>query len=190
MDVNGWISNRDPIAYVTAGGSIYKSDNLGYFVLDHIQGNTYNHLSMTVAEIGGNPWLVGYAVGDNGTITKYTELLITTDVKQVSDLTPARFDLVQNYPNPFNPSTSISYDLASQAEVTLKVYNVLGQHVRTLVNTTQDAGTYEAVWDGRNIDGSPVSSGVYLYRLEASSETGTHYADMKKMVLMKYIEAS
>jgi flagellar hook assembly protein FlgD len=69
--------------------------------------------------------------------------------------------------------------------VTLRVYNVLGQLVRTLVNTTQEAGSYEAVWDGRNIDGGHVSSGVYLYRLEATSVTGESYVSMKKMVLMK-----
>jgi hypothetical protein len=185
VDVNNYISNRDPIAYVTAGGLIYKSDDLGFFVVDHMQGNTYNHIAMATAEVGGNPWLVGYAVGDNGTLTKYTELLITTDVKQTSEVTPARFALIQNYPNPFNPSTSIAYDLASQATVTLRIYNVLGQLVRTLVNTEQDAGSYEAVWDGRNIDGQQVSSGVYLYRLEAASQSGENYVSMKKMVLMK-----
>jgi hypothetical protein len=185
VDVNNFIGNRDPIAYVTAGTNIYKSDDLDLFVLDHAQGNTYNHISMGTAEVGGNPWLVGYAVGDNGTITKYTELLITTDVTQVSDATPSHFALVQNYPNPFNPATSISYDLASQASVTLRIYNVLGQLVRTLVNSDQEAGSYEAVWDGRNIDGAQVSSGVYLYRLEASSATGESYVSMKKMVMMK-----
>ncbi len=185
VDVNAFISGRDPIAYVTAGGNIYKSDDLGFFVLDHVQGNAYNHIDMTTVQVGGNPWLVGYAVGDTGTITKYTELLIVTDVKQVSDAIPGRFDLIQNYPNPFNPTTSITYDIASQADVTLKIYNVLGQLVRTLVNSTQEAGSYEAVWNGQNIDGEQVSSGVYLYRLEATSLSGETYVNMKKMVLMK-----
>ncbi len=185
VDVDNFIANRDPIAYVTAGGNIYKSDNLGSFLLDHTQANVYNHIEMTAVEAGGNNWLVGYAVGDGGTITKYTELLILTDVKQVSGLVPGEFALTQNYPNPFNPSTTIRYDLAGESAVTLEIYNVLGQLVRTLVSTTQNAGSYEAVWDGHNMSGAQAGSGVYFYRLEAASPTGGSFVNMKKMVMMK-----
>jgi serine protease AprX len=89
--------------------------------------------------------------------------------------TPKEFSLQQNYPNPFNPSTAISYQLATTSRVTLKVFDVLGREVATLVNGAKPAGAYEVSWDARN-----VSSGLYFYRLEAGA-----FVDMKKMLLLK-----
>ncbi len=90
------------------------------------------------------------------------------------------FSLKQNYPNPFNPTTTIEYDVKNGANVTLKVYNLLGQEVRTLVNTRQNAGNYKVNWDGKDNAGNAVASGVYLYRLEAGNVKLA-----KKMMLMK-----
>jgi hypothetical protein len=81
------------------------------------------------------------------------------------------FVLYQNYPNPFNPTTSIQYSVVSDRTphhsplVTLKIYNVLGQEVRTLVNGTKEAGYYSETWDGRSAAGEEVSSGIYIYQL-------------------------
>jgi hypothetical protein len=75
---------------------------------------------------------------------------------------PGRFKLERNYPNPFNPSTTIRYELAERSDVTLTVFNLLGQEVRTLVDETQDAG-YRSV----GFDASTSASGVYFYRLKA-----------------------
>ena len=92
-----------------------------------------------------------------------------------------RTSLAQNYPNPFNPSTSIEFTVRDRTRVTLKVYDVSGQLVRTLLEGDRDAGTVHRVtWDGRNDAGESVSSGVYFYRLVASDFTQT-----KKMVLLK-----
>jgi hypothetical protein len=92
---------------------------------------------------------------------------------------PAAFALSQNYPNPFNPSTVISYQLAVNSQVTLKVYNMLGQEVATLVNGPQEAGVYTVSFNtSKGILG--LSSGVYVYRLEAGTFIST-----KKLVLMK-----
>ncbi len=77
------------------------------------------------------------------------------------------FKLVQNYPNPFNPSTTIRYQLPKAAHVVLKIYNLSGQEVRTLVNAQQPAGANAVVWDGRDESGKEVSSGIYIYRLHA-----------------------
>ena len=81
----------------------------------------------------------------------------------------------QNYPNPFNPTTAISYQLSAVSHVTLKVYDVLGREVATLVNEKQDAGTHVVTFDG-----SHLSSGVYFYRITAGTFIAT-----KKLVLMK-----
>jgi hypothetical protein len=93
---------------------------------------------------------------------------------------PTVFALGQNYPNPFNPSTTIKYQIANEANVSLDVYNLQGQKIRTLVAKEQKAGYYSVVWDGRNEAGQTVSSGLYLYRVQAGSFVATH-----KMLLIK-----
>jgi hypothetical protein len=93
---------------------------------------------------------------------------------------PGQFSLSQNAPNPFNPTTTIRYELPQTTQVVLKVYNLLGQEVRLLVNERQEAGFHTVLWDGRNIAGRSVSSGVYFYRLEAGEFTRS-----KKMMLLK-----
>ncbi len=90
------------------------------------------------------------------------------------------FQLSQNYPNPFNPSTTIAFDLADDGNVSLIVYNLLGQKVRTLWTGFQTTGRYQFQWDARNDAGSRVASGIYLYRLQAG-----HFIKTKKMVLIK-----
>ncbi len=88
--------------------------------------------------------------------------------------------LSQNYPNPFNPQTTIAFSLRARGSVTLTVYNVAGQRVRTLSNESLAAGAHTRVWDGLNDAGQPVSSGVYFYKLVAKDFTQT-----RKMVLLK-----
>ncbi len=104
----------------------------------------------------------------------------TTAVKGVSGNTPHVFDLSNNYPNPFNPSTKMNYSIPRDGMVSLVVYNVLGQQVRTLVNAPMTAGQYSITWDGRNNAGSVLSSGVYFYRLQSGA-----MAIVKKMLLLK-----
>jgi hypothetical protein len=98
------------------------------------------------------------------------------DVSQVPD----EFGLSQNYPNPFNPETRIKFQLPMTSKVVLKVYNVLGQEVRTLVNTEMKAGFHSIVWDGRNQTGVRVASGIYIYRIKAGN-----FVTSKKMTLLK-----
>jgi len=88
---------------------------------------------------------------------------------------PKQFSLNQNYPNPFNPNTTIEFDLSKTTEVSLKVYNILGEEVSTLVSDRLSAGSYSYEWDA-----SKYASGVYLYRLEAGG-----FIETKKMILMK-----
>lgn len=97
-----------------------------------------------------------------------------TDIEQVSEI-PSDFELSQNYPNPFNPTTSIRYSIGSRQTVTLKVFDVLGNEVATLVNEEKAGGTYKVDWNADNL-----SSGIYLYRLQAGD-----YLQTRKMILLK-----
>jgi len=95
-------------------------------------------------------------------------------------IVPDGFKLNQNYPNPFNPATEISFSLPKLSKVNLTVYNVLGQEVRTLIETSLPSGNYSVVWDGRNGQGISVSSGIYFYMLKADE-----FEAKRKMLLMK-----
>jgi len=93
---------------------------------------------------------------------------------------PAAFALRPNYPNPFNPATNIAFALPVDSKVSLKIYNVAGQLVRTVVNQTMPAGNHTVTWDGSNSSGDKVASGIYFYRLNAGS-----FSKTMKMVMTK-----
>ena len=93
---------------------------------------------------------------------------------------PQAFALKQNWPNPFNTSTAISYVLPSSGHVSLKVYDVLGQEVATLVEDHQEAGHHRVRWNGLAKEGRRVSSGTYLSRLHAEG-----FAETKSMTLLR-----
>ena len=133
---------------------------------------------------GTNAWLgaisftdanTGTAVGGYGTILRTTTGGTVWVREEPHGLKPRKFMLSQNYPNPFNPSTIIRYQLPVASYVTLKIYNVLGQEVATLVHEEMKPGRYEVTWAG-----SGFASGVYFYRLQAGS-----YTETKKLVLMR-----
>jgi hypothetical protein len=90
---------------------------------------------------------------------------------------PTVFTLHQNYPNPFNPITTLRYDLPENSLVNITIYDMLGREVKTLVNTTQDAGFKSVIWDATNDYGKPVSAGVYYtkYRLGSLSRPRRWY---------------
>jgi hypothetical protein len=94
--------------------------------------------------------------------------------------TPAAYKLAQNFPNPFNPQTTIAFGMREKGHVSLKIFNVAGQLVRTLVNEVRDAGSHRVTWDGRNNLGAQATSGVYFYKMETKSFSATH-----KMVMLR-----
>ncbi|MBK9334062.1 MAG: T9SS type A sorting domain-containing protein [Ignavibacteria bacterium] len=98
-----------------------------------------------------------------------------TSIQQIGNSVPGKFNLSQNFPNPFNPNTVISYELQSTGFAKLRVYDVLGNEVATLVNEKQNAGSYNVKFDG-----SKYSSGIYFYRLDAGE-----FSDTKRMILLK-----
>jgi hypothetical protein len=89
------------------------------------------------------------------------------------------YDLSQNYPNPFNPATTIKYQIPNGGNVSLKIYDILGAEVMTLVNTTQAKGRYEVKFDASSVS-RRISSGVYIYRIQAND-----YVASRKMILLK-----
>ncbi len=121
----------------------------------------------------------------------YNRVLTSREISELYDLpTSVRMDDLQmapkatqlfaNFPNPFNPSTTIRYQAARAGHVTLKVFNLLGQEVRTLVSETQSAGVWQFEWDGLNTSGQVVSSGIYLYILNADTQVLK-----RKMILLR-----
>ena len=90
------------------------------------------------------------------------------------------FLLKQNFPNPFNPTTEISFSLPSKEKMTLTIYNVAGQRIRTLFNGMKNAGVHSIQWDGKDASGNQVASGVYIYRLKT-----TGFSQQKKMLLIR-----
>jgi photosystem II stability/assembly factor-like uncharacterized protein len=105
----------------------------------------------------------------------FNGLFSYSDPIEVDARIPAKFGLNQNYPNPFNPTTTISYEIAKETVVSLKVYDVIGNEIATLVNETKAPGTYDVIFDA-----SKLSNGVYLYKIHAGNFTAT-----KKLILIK-----
>ncbi|HSG27503.1 MAG TPA: FlgD immunoglobulin-like domain containing protein, partial [Candidatus Krumholzibacterium sp.] len=173
-------------------------------------GSGFNHGATFALSDGGPPFAASYTewVGHEkltgnieltGLASGYYDIVVTNpdgqtsvmaNAFQVIDTTttdsetpgvPTSFALGQNVPNPFNPSTKISFDIAEQSSVSLKIYDINGRVIRTLVNSVMAPDRYEVNWDGRNENGSMVASGVYFYRLQA----GSGFRAVRKLVLMR-----
>jgi photosystem II stability/assembly factor-like uncharacterized protein len=117
---------------------------------------------------------VGWTVGNNGVILKTIDGGGPTFLNNESEM-PNEFLLFQNYPNPFNPATTIAYQIPDRGFVTLKVYDILGREVATLVNEEKPAGSYEVQFTANGL-----ASGIYFYKLSANE-----YSETKKMILLK-----
>jgi hypothetical protein len=117
----------------------------------------------------------GWATGANGTILHTTNGGVTFIEEEKFEVIPTNLTLSQNYPNPFNPSTSITYSIPEEAAITIKIYDITGTEIETLVNEEKRAGTYELTWNAENLP-----SGVYFYQLTAGS-----FVETKKMLLLK-----
>jgi hypothetical protein len=111
-------------------------------------------------------------------VADYNGNMLTSKLEQAT--LPTTFALGQNYPNPFNPETVIEFALPTTGEISLRIYNVAGQLVRTLVSGTTPAGYYQVRWDGRDANGSNVSSGVYFYKIDTKN-----FSETRKMLLVK-----
>jgi hypothetical protein len=131
-------------------------------------------IDLRVASKGANGFTLDQVVSPAFAVGNWDSVATGVDAPPDQGI-PRRFALEQNYPNPFNPTTAISYQLPAFSNVVLKVYNVLGREVATLVNEKQAAGKYSVTWNAASMP-----SGVYFYRLQAGAYSGT-----KKLVLLK-----
>ena len=98
---------------------------------------------------------------------------------------PQKFTLDQNYPNPFNPNTQIKFSLPVNSNVKIIIYNLLGEVVRELINKDMNSGTHNIQWNAEDKSGNKVTSGIYLYKLDASGVNGSQFNQVRKMILLK-----
>jgi ligand-binding sensor domain-containing protein len=156
----------------TFGDGIWRSTNNGNTwgqINDGLGSGAYYVLSLGA----DNQYLFA---GTNGSgIWRRPLYQVVTGIEEETNLQLKEFSLEQNYPNPFNPSTSIKYQVSSISQVILKVYDVLGNEVVTLVNEEKPAGSYEV-----NFNASRLASGIYFYKLQAGS-----FIETKKMILLR-----
>jgi serine protease AprX len=141
-------------------------------------------MKATASKAGSPDNLMGYGIIDALAANNYLNRVESTQVT-----VPGGYMLGENYPNPFpvpsNPSTRIAYVVPEQASVTLKVFDILGREVRTLVEREVSAGAYIAEWDGTNARGVKVASGVYVYRMEAATPSGTRTTATKRLMMVR-----
>lgn len=142
--------------------------------------------SYELGDASGGRYLTTHALAGSGSMKITSEAVQKLVLRVVGggDV-PREFALSQNYPNPFNPHTVINYALPVESKVTLKVFDLLGQEVRTLVNDAQPAGYKSMAWDSRSDRGLQVASGVYFARLDATGKNGQTFTHVLKMLLMK-----
>jgi len=164
--------------WCTSANEIYCSyDNGNNFFLQHTGPFSHGYWQIDLKKT--NNEIFGWAVTSKGTISKYHEFI---GVKNISSEIPDKFKLYQNYPNPFNPKTTIKFDIPSfvnndnyDNRILLKLFDILGKEIATLVNEKLRPGTYEVHWDA-----SQYSSGVYFYKITAGD-----YTDVKKMIIIR-----
>jgi len=141
-------------------------------------GEFYAYVDASLS--GGLAQVASYSKQDSYEIAGTNENTSEDSVQTVRNNLPANYSLSPNYPNPFNPTTTFKYGLKEKAKVTIKIYNLLGKEIITLVNKTQPAGYQSVTWNGTDRFGNPVPSGIYICRMIAGNFTKS-----QKMVLMK-----
>ena len=155
----------------TAGEVCWDPDELpsGDFILELSPGNEVDMHENECATFSAND-----------TLKIFHYIYPVSVVPDRDPLIPEDYILIQNYPNPFNPETTVEYRIPKSEHVRLEIYNVLGQHIQTLVDGRQDAGFYTVSWNGTDSDGLSVASGIYFYRFQAGE-----FSAIKSMLLLK-----
>jgi hypothetical protein len=147
----------------------------------HTSSNNGTNWSLAYTAPAGNFYHIAksrtgatiWGIRSNGGISRYGQPII--GINPISTETPSNYSVSQNYPNPFNPTTKINFALPKSGLVTLKVYDITGKEVATLVNEVKNVGTYSVDFDGANL-----SSGMYFYKISVNG-----FSEVKKMSLIK-----
>jgi hypothetical protein len=158
------------------------TDTLRHILLTAKTKSTANSSNTVVLGMPSNTYFKSYYT-TNAQATNFPYGTTLTGTGNI--FVPVIFSLSQNYPNPFNPTTIITYSLAKESFVKVRVFDVIGREVATLLNNTRDAGTHNIEFDANFYKG--LSSGIYLYKLEASSpeDNSVYFTAIKKMILVK-----
>jgi hypothetical protein len=169
--------------FAARGTNVYRSTDLGAtwtLSLTGAIGSPLWHCSFATSGSNTRGWVTS---GTGGIAAFFGSI---TGVRENTIGLPIAFALMQNYPNPFNPTTKIEFALPEESVVRLKVYNILGQEVATLANEQRPAGYFVVEWNATNNSGVKLSSGVYFYKLDATSVSGENsFSSLKKMLILK-----
>jgi hypothetical protein len=175
--------NADPL-FVDAANGNYRLSDISPCIgtgIDSIEiDSTWYYAPSTDIEGNQRP----SPAGSNPDMGVYESKLGTEVADFKIKKLPTHFALQQNYPNPFNPATTIRYDLAQKAKVSIVIYNVKGQEVKTLMNENRNAGSYTVNWNATDNFGVPVAAGIYFYRITAEYK-GEVFSATKRMVLLR-----
>ena len=174
--------NRVKFSLVTSA----NSEGNAYFIPRN--GSSSFDLAASLSESDNEIAVTGFGPAGSSADILFTDFLVEGEIiildPRASAKLPEEFNLAQNYPNPFNPSTRIQFDVSNQfpdgAHVQLEIYNLLGKLVRVLLDENRFPGNYEESWDGLDLQGNPVSSGIYFYHLRAGD-----FLQTKRMVLLR-----
>ena len=156
----------------------------GSFVAGHGTTNAPYNYTYTDNAVQPGTWRYRLRqIGLDGSL-RYSEAVPVELSTSITDVPKARFSLEQNFPNPFNPTTDISFNLSEREVVSLKVFDVLGGEVRTLVDRPCDRGVHHVIWDGMSSAGVRLPSGLYMYRLTAERTGGSAVQSTTKRMLL------
>ena len=206
VQTSKWETVGKIAAYRNSPG-VFKLDANKIIILGGDDGNTWEIYSTEkYKSIYINPFPITLIINSNNTIqfknnnifvaggTEFTttgfpvlspskkcfQFDITTAIEEKSTELIESFKLFQNYPNPFNPSTQINFSIIYSSKVSLKIYDILGREIKTLLNKKLNPGRYSITWDGTDNSGNKVTSGMYIYRIKANN-----FVKSEKMILMK-----
>ena len=159
-------------------GSTFQFDDLA-------SGETtdsYNIIVATNDHCGaGTSIVINANIASGGTVYWEDSFALTMEALNIAqDQIPTRYSLGEAYPNPFNPATTISYEIPNDEFVSIDIYNLMGRHIKSLVNMNQNPGYKTIEWNATNNSNQPVSAGMYIYTIQAGEFLAT-----KKMLLLK-----
>jgi len=156
------------------------SDGFGTANSDKVDKKSRGYFTFNVSNVIKSGWEYDTTHPNNVTSGSVQWNVAGKIIAENSESIPTTTDLIGNYPNPFNPTTTIQYQLSEIQNVKLQIYSLTGKRIRTLINAEQTTGHHSVIWDGKDNLGTKVSSGIYIYKLQAGS-----FVKMYKMSLLK-----